>query len=46
MSDDDNSPVGFLGRLRSAKLLAWLLIIGLIGVTVSGATVLLVLLNG
>lgn len=48
MSDDDydDRPVGFLGRLRSAKPLAWLLIIGLVGITVSGATAIFALLAG
>lgn len=36
--DDDNSPVGFLGRLRNAKALTWVLIIGLLALTVGGTT--------
>lgn len=46
MSDDDyGPPVGFFGRLRSAKPIAWVLIIGLVGVTASGATLLVILLG-
>lgn len=47
MSDDDydDRPVGFLGRIRSAKPIAWVLIIGLVGVTASGATLLVILLG-
>ena len=45
MSDDDTRPVGFLGKLRSAKAISWVLIIGLVGATASGATLLVILLG-
>jgi len=45
MSDYDDRPVGFMGRVRNMKLLTWVLIIGLVAATVSGATVLFVLLG-
>ncbi|MDX2025632.1 hypothetical protein [Microcella sp.] len=45
MSDHDDRPVGFLGKLRSMKLITWVLIIGLVGLTLSGTTLLFVLLN-
>lgn len=45
MSDHDDRPVGFLGKLRSMKIITWVLILGLIGLTVSGTTLLFVLLN-
>ncbi|MEN9620571.1 MAG: hypothetical protein RL499_764 [Actinomycetota bacterium] len=45
MSDHDDRPVGFLGKLRSMKLITWVLIIGLIGITLSGTTLLFVLIN-
>ena len=44
MTDDDR-PIGFLGRVRNAKVLTWVLIIGLVGVTASGTTLLVILLN-
>lgn len=46
MNNDSNHPVGFMGRVRSMKVVTWLLIIGLVGLTVSGTTLLFVLLNG
>ncbi len=46
MSDDDNRPVGFLGRLRSAKALAWVLIVGLVAATASGLAILVAVLGG
>jgi len=45
MSDYDDRPVGFLGRLRSMKIITWALILGLIGLTLSGTTLLFVLLG-
>ena len=45
MSDHDDRPVGFMGKVRTMKLVTWVLIIGLIGLTVSGTTLLFVLLN-
>jgi hypothetical protein len=41
MSDDDydSRPVGFLGKLRNAKVLTWVLIIGLLALTVGGTTI-------
>ena len=39
--DDDNSPVGFLGRLRKARGLTWILIIGLLALTVGGTSIVL-----
>lgn len=45
MSDHDDRPVGFMGRVRTMKLVTWVLIIGLVGLTVSGTTLLFVLLN-
>ncbi len=43
MSDHDDRPVGFLGKLRSMKLITWVLIIGLVAITLSGTTLLFVL---
>lgn len=37
--DEDTSPVGFLGRLRNFKALTWVLIIGLLALTVGGTTI-------
>lgn len=45
MSDHDERPVGFMGRVRNMKVLTWALIIGLVGLTVGGTTLLFVLLN-
>lgn len=45
MSDHDDRPVGFLGKLRSMKLITWVLIIGLVAITLSGTTLLFVLLG-
>ncbi len=46
MTDEDNNtePVGFLGKLRGLKVITWLLIIGLVALTVGGTTLLFVLL--
>ena len=46
MSDHDDRPVGFLGTLRSMKAITWVLIIGLVAITLSGTTLLFVLLGG
>jgi hypothetical protein len=45
MSDHDDRPVGFLGRLRTMKIITWALIIGLVAITLSGTTFLVVLLG-
>ncbi|UYN83497.1 MAG: hypothetical protein KIT89_12560 [Microcella sp.] len=45
MSDHDDRPVGFMGKVRNMKIVTWVLIIGLVGLTVSGTTLLFVLLN-
>lgn len=37
--DEDTSPVGFLGRLRTFKALTWILIVGLLALTVGGTTI-------
>lgn len=39
MSDDDTRPVGFLGKLRNQKVLTWVLLIGLVALTVGGGTI-------
>ena len=41
--DDDNSPVGFMGRVRNMKVLTWVLIVGLVALTVGASTVLFVI---
>ena len=46
MSDHDDRPVGFLGKLRSMTAITWVLIIGLVAITLSGTTLLFVLLGG
>ena len=45
MKDDDygHRPVGFLGKLRGMKGLTWVLIIGVLALTLGGATLLYVL---
>lgn len=45
MTDHDDRPVGFLGRVRSMKIITWVLIIGLVGLTLSGTSLLFVWLN-
>lgn len=45
MSDHDDRPVGFLGKLRSMKVITWVLIIGLVAITLSGTALLFVLLG-
>lgn len=42
MSDHDERPVGFMGRVRTMKILTWLLIIGLIGLTIGGTSLLFI----
>ncbi|MDH6179839.1 hypothetical protein M2152_000021 [Microbacteriaceae bacterium SG_E_30_P1] len=37
--DDDTGPVGFLGRLRNGKVLAWVLIISLVVLAVGAGTI-------
>lgn len=40
MSDDyDSRPVGFLGKLRSRKVITWVVIIALIVLTVGAGTI-------
>lgn len=40
MSDDyDDRPVGFLGKLRNAKVLTWILIISLVVLVVGAGTI-------
>jgi hypothetical protein len=39
MSSDDNSPVGFLGKLRNRKVITWVVIISLIVLTVGAGTI-------
>lgn len=39
MSDDDDRPVTFLGRLRNQKVLTWVLIIGLVVLAVGAGTI-------
>lgn len=45
MTDRDDRPVGFLGRLRSMKAITWVLILGLVALTFGGTTLLFVLLG-
>ncbi|MDF1477476.1 hypothetical protein PYV02_00080 [Leifsonia sp. H3M29-4] len=44
--DDDDRPVGFLGRLRNMKAIAWIVIIGLVLLTVGASTILFILQLG
>jgi hypothetical protein len=39
MTDDDDRPVTFLGRLRNQKVLTWVLIIGLVVLVVGAGTI-------
>jgi len=40
MSDDyDNEPVGFLGKLRNKKVIAWVVIIALVVLAVGAGTI-------
>jgi hypothetical protein len=43
MSDHDEGPVGFMGRVRNMKVLTWLLIVGLVGLTIGGTSLLFIL---
>jgi hypothetical protein len=43
MSDHDERPVGFMGRVRNMKVLTWLLIVGLVGLTIGGTSLLFIL---
>ena len=46
MSTDDNDgrPIGFLGKVRSMKVLTWVLIFAIVAVT-AGATTFLILIQ-
>lgn len=42
MSDDDDyerNPVGLFGRLRNQKALTWVVIIGLVALTIGGSAI-------
>lgn len=41
--EDDNRPTGTLGRLSGAKVLTWIVIIGLVAMTVGAASLLFAL---
>jgi len=45
MSEHDDRPVGFLGRIRSMRVITWVLIVGLVALTLSGTTLLFLLLG-
>jgi len=36
--EDDNKPTGTLGRLGAAKVVAWLVIIGLVALSIGAAS--------
>lgn len=38
--ESDTSPVGFLGRLRNMKALAWVVIVGLVLLTIGASSIL------
>lgn len=40
MTENDSRPVGFLGKLRNMRVLTWVLIIGLLALTIGGSTIL------
>jgi hypothetical protein len=40
MTENDSRPVGFLGKLRNMRVLTWILIIGLLALTIGGSTIL------
>ncbi len=40
--DYDRNPVGLFGRLRNMKALTWIVIIGLLALTVGGTAILLI----
>jgi hypothetical protein len=37
--EEDNTPVGFMGRLRDKKVLTWVVIISFLALTVGASTV-------
>ena len=41
MTDDDydSRPVGFLGKMRNAKVLTWVLIVALLALTLGGTLI-------
>lgn len=45
MNDDDERPAGFISRLGRARGLAWIVIIGLVALSVGAITVVIVLQN-
>ncbi len=49
MSNDDdeydNRPSGFIGRLGRARMLAWIVIIGLVALSIGAISVVVVLQN-
>lgn len=43
--DDDDRPVGLLGRLRQAKVLTWLTIVGMVALSIGALSYLIVVLR-
>ena len=43
--DDDDRPSGFIGRLGRARLLTWIVIIGLVALSIGAISLVLVLQN-
>jgi hypothetical protein len=43
MTENDSRPVGFLGKLRNMKVLTWVLIVGLLALTIGGSAILFIL---
>ena len=43
--DDQRPPSGFIGRLGRARLLAWIVIIGLVALSVGAISVVVILQN-
>jgi hypothetical protein len=41
--DDNDGPVGFLGKLRTKKALTWILIIGLVALSIGATTIIVIL---
>lgn len=39
--EDNNEPTGTLGRMRNMKVVAWVVIIGLVAITVGAASFLI-----
>lgn len=39
---DSDEPVGFLGKLRNRKVITWLLIVGLVAISVGAGTFLFI----